>query len=185
MFLSAFCRLFQHRATLGSRGFHGGRYCQAPAGSHGCCSSSLQQREAQGCQAAPAKSACVHSAEGTLSSSSRQPSRQWDRGRADEQGVTAGSWAWLRFLKGECSTTPRRRSLQGVTHFVTIDRIVPLGLGTQWQLQEWTTLLKAAHLTPLPLPIGCDIYMANTQKFSFMGNSRWSSVLSTLLPSNA
>lgn len=37
--------------------------------------------------------------------SSRWPSRQHDRGRAEEQGVTAGRWAWLRLLKGECSTT--------------------------------------------------------------------------------
>lgn len=63
-----------------------------------------------------------------------------------------------------------------VTPFVTTDReleaIVPLGLGTQRQLREWRTLLRAAQLTPLPLLKGCDIYMANTQQFSFMGNSR-------------
>lgn len=107
--------------------------------------------------------------------SSHQPSRQWDRGRAEQQGVTAGSWAWLRFLKGECSTTPRQRSLQGLNNSICYNRapgaIVPLGLGTQWQPQEWRALLRAVQLMPLPLPKGCDIYMANTQQFSFMGNS--------------
>lgn len=86
--------------------------------------------EAQGCQAAPATSVCVHSAEGTLYSlfhqlaagSSHQPSRQWDRGRAEEQGVTAGTWAWLRCLKRECSTTPRQRSLQGLSDLVCYNR---------------------------------------------------------------
>lgn len=54
--------------------------------------------------------------------SSCQPSPQWDRGRAEEQGVTAGSWAWLSFLKEECSTTPRKRSLQGLSNLFCNNR---------------------------------------------------------------
>lgn len=68
--------------------------------------------------------------------SSHQPSRQHDRGRAEEKGVTAGRWAWLRLLRGECSTTHRKRSLCGLSNSVCYNRQRTL---THCGIRPWYT----------------------------------------------
>lgn len=102
------------------------------------------EREAQGCPAAPVLSVCTVLREHTLpvppAGQQALLTSQHVSGTQEGQGVTAGSWAWLRFLKGECRTTPRQRSLQGLSNSVCDNR---QSTWSHWAIRPWYTVATA------------------------------------------